>query len=164
MTDSLAGLKALVPHPGPARDEVSETFYARAKANSEALVINKWFAVHAMTFSADALTRVKALMTHEAYDATNPNRVRSLISMFANANPAAFHHLDGSGYAFIADQVIDIGSRNPQVAARLCNTLSTWKKHDEKRQKLMTSQLERIRDSKGVSKDVLEVATKSLAA
>ena len=162
MTDSLAALKALDPHPGAARDEVSAAFYERAKANSEALVINKWFAVQASTFAPDSLQRVRALKEHEAYDETNPNRVRALVSMFANANPAAFHALDGSGYDFIASQVLEIGQRNPQVAARLCGTFSDWKKHDAKRQALMKAQLERIRDAKGVSKDVLEIASRSI--
>ena len=94
MTDSLAALKALDGHAGAERDEVSAAFYSRAKANSEALVINKWFAVQASTFAPDALQRVQALMKHEAYDGTNPNRVRALVSMFANFNPAAFHALE----------------------------------------------------------------------
>ena len=113
MTDSLAALKALDPYPGAAREEVSAAFYSRAKANSEALVINKWFAVQASSFAPDALQRVQALMSHEAYDGTNPNRVRALVSMFANANPAAFHKLDGSGYEFIASQVPGAQPANP---------------------------------------------------
>jgi len=164
MTDSLAALKALDPWPGAARDEVSAAFYERAKANSEALVINKWFAVQASTFAPDAVERVKALLQHEAYDATNPNRVRAVVSMFANANPAAFHALDGSGYEFIANQVLGLGQRNPQVAARLCKAFSEWKKHDEARQMLMKKQLHRIRDTEGLSKDVFEVAARSLEA
>ena len=162
MTDYLAALKALDPYPGAAREEVSSTFYARAKANSEALVINKWFAVQASTFVPDSLQRVKALLAHEAYDGTNPNRVRAVISMFANANPAAFHALDGSGYEFIAEQVLDLAQRNPQVAARLCGAFSPWKKHDATRGALMKAQLERIKNTKDVSKDVLEIATRSI--
>ena len=164
MTDYLAGLKALDPYPGAARDEVSSTFYRRAKENKEALVINKWFAVQASTFAPDAVQRVRALMAHEAYDASNPNRVRALVSMFANANPAAFHALDGygSGYEFIAEQVLEIGQRNPQVAARLCGAFSAWKKYDSTRQALMKAQLERIRDTPKLSKDVKEIASKSI--
>ena len=52
-----------------------------------------------------ALATVQSLLTHEAYDKTNPNAIRSLVQMFASANPAGFHSLDGSGYAFIGDQV-----------------------------------------------------------
>ena len=162
MTDYLAALKAVDPYPGAARDEVSSTFYARAKDNKEALVINKWFAVQASTFAPDALQRVKALMMHEAYDSTNPNRVRSLVSMFANANPAGFHSLDGSGYEFIGSQVLEIGQRNSQVAARLCSVFSAWKKYDAVRQGLMKAQLVRIRDTPGVSKDVFEIASRSI--
>ena len=165
MTDSLAALKALDAYPGAARDEVSTTFYARAKANSEALVINKWFAVQASTFSPETgvkpIQRVKELMQHEAYE-FNPNRVRAVVGMFANANPAAFHALDGSGYEFIAAQVLDIESRNPQLGARLCNAFSAWKKYDPARQALMKAQLLRIRDSPGVSKDVFEIAKRSI--
>merc|ERR1719482_656239 len=137
MTDSLAALKALDGHPGAARDEVSSTFYSRAKANSEALVINKWFAVQASTYAPDSIQRVQALMKHEAYDGTNPNRVRAVVSMFANFNPACFHALDGSGYDFIASQVLELDQRNPQIAARLCSAFSAWKKHDPPRQALM---------------------------
>jgi len=164
MTDSLAALKALDPYPGAAREEVSAAFYSRAKANSEALVINKWFAVQASSFAPDALQRVQALMSHEAYDGTNPNRVRALVSMFANANPAAFHKLDGSGYEFIASQVLDLANRNPQIAARLCSAFSAWKKHDPARQALMKAQLVRICETKGVSKDVFEIASRSIEA
>ena len=143
---------------------MSSTFYTRAKANKEALVINKWFGVQAATYTPDALVRVKALLAHEAYDGTNPNRVRSLIGMFAGANPAAFHALDGAGYEFVGSQVLDVGQRNPQLAARLCSPFQDWKKYSEARQELMKAQLIRIRDAPGVSKDVFEIASRSLAA
>jgi len=163
MTDYLAALKGLDAYPGAPRDEVSGTFYSRAKANKEELVIDKWFAVQASTYAPDALQKVKGLMTHEGFgDAPSPNRYRALISMFANANPAAFHALDGSGYNFIADQVIHLGKRNPQVASRLCGAFSQWKKHDAARQALMKACLVRIRDTEGVSKDVFEVASRSI--
>jgi len=106
MTDSIAALSALAPMACEARMEALDTFYQRAKANRETLVINKWLAVQASADTPDSLETVRALMTHEGYDASNPNSIRSLISTFANANPAAFHAIDGSGYAFIADQVI----------------------------------------------------------
>ena len=162
MTDSLAALQALAAVPGAARDEAMETFYARAKANKEALVINKWLSVQAMADTPDALEEVKALMEHEAYDGNNPNSIRSLLNTFAAGSPAAFHKSDGSGYEFIADQVIDLDGRNPQVAARLAGVFGNWKRHTPARQELMKAQLERL---KGVvtSKDVIEIVTRSLA-
>ena len=115
MTDSLAALGALTRFPGAAFDEASAAFYGKAKANSEALVINKWFMVQAANPAPGALETVKGLMAHEAFDGTNPNRVRSVIGVFASANPTAFHALDGAGYEFIAAQVIAIDQKNPQL-------------------------------------------------
>ena len=89
MTDSVAALASLAPIAGPARDEAMEAFYSRAKANKEALVINKWLSVQAMADTPDALEEVKALMEHEAYDGNNPNSIRSLLNTFAAGSPAA---------------------------------------------------------------------------
>ena len=47
MTDSIAALAALAPIEGEPREEAMEAFYTRAKANNEALVLNKWLAVQA---------------------------------------------------------------------------------------------------------------------
>ena len=58
-------------------------------------------------------------MSHESFDKNNPNTFRALVNTFAAGNPAAFHNKDGSGYAFIADQTIELDARNPQVAPRL---------------------------------------------
>jgi len=163
MTESIAAAVALSSLPGKERDQVLGTFYERAKANKEALVINKWFALQASAESPDALQVVKGLMEHEAYDATNPNRVRAVVQTFASANPGAFHAADGSGYKFIADMVIDIDKKNPQVAARLCNAFGQWRKYKEDRKVLMQKELERIKDSPKLSKDTFEIASRSLA-
>ena len=145
-----------------ARAEALGTFYDRAKANNEALVINKWFSVQAMADTPTACADVQALMAHEAFDANNPNRFRSLVNTFAAANPNAFHAKDGSGYAFIADQTIALDKKNPQVAARLAGSFNTWRRHDGARQALMKEQLERIA-ANAKSKDTKEIVGRSLA-
>ena len=50
---------------------------------------------------------------------SNPNRVRSLITMFAVGNQTQFNRPDGAGYEFIADTVLALDPANPQVAARM---------------------------------------------
>ena len=162
MTDSIAALSALSGLPGAARDEAMSTFYERAKANKELLVINKWLSVQAMADTPTALDDVKALMQHESFDKNNPNTFRALVNTFAAGNPAAFHKKDGSGYEFIADQVIELDARNPQVAARLAGSFNTWRRHDEERQALVKVQLERIAAS-AKSKDTKEIVSRSLA-
>lgn len=163
MTESIAAAAALASLPGAERDEVLGAFYARAEANKEALVINKWFSIQAMADSPDALQVVRGLMEHEAFDASNPNRVRAVVQTFASANPGAFHAADGSGYDFIADMVIDIDKKNPQVAARLANSFGQWRRYKGDRQALMEAALKRIKATPALSKDTFEIASRSLA-
>ena len=49
----------------------------------------------------------------------NPNRVRALIGAFAQANHTHLNRLDGLGYDFVADIVLKLDPKNPQVAARI---------------------------------------------
>ena len=56
-----------------------------------------------------------------------------------------------------------LNTLNPQVASRMLNALTSWRRYDENRQVLMKAQLERIIATENVSKDVYEVASKSLA-
>merc|ERR1712113_72985 len=163
MTDAVAAASALASLPGSAREEVLGIFYERAKKNKEALVINKWFAMQASADAPDALQTVEDLMKHEAFDANNPNRLRSLVQTFASANPRAFHAADGSGYSLIGDQVLEIDKKNPQVAARLCGAFGQWRCYEPDRQQLMEEQLLRIKGAAHVSKDTYEIASRSLA-
>ena len=163
MTDRVGALLPLSNCPGAARDEALSAFYERAKSEHALLVINKWFQIQAISDTSSVLDDVKALINHEAFDGNNPNVVRSLVNTFAGANPAAFHAKDGKGYAFIADQVIDIDKRNSQLAARLAGSFNTWRRHDEARQALQKAQLERIA-AEASSNDVKEIVSKALAA
>jgi len=163
MTESLAAVNSLASHPGAARDEALGEFYARAKANKENLVINKWFAMQASADSPDALQVVKSLMEHESFEFTNPNTVRSVVSTFAGANPMHFHAADGSGYDFITEQTIKLDKINPQVAARLAGAFGQWRRYEPARSELMRQALERIKATEGLSKDTYEIASRSLA-
>ena len=76
-------------------------------------------------------------------------------------NAKLFHSLDGSGYRFLRDQVLDMDSRNPSVAARLLGAFEIWPKLDKTRQELIRHELQRIMASKP-SKNVLEIAQRTL--
>ena len=65
-------------------------------------------------------------MGDAVFDADNPNKLRSVLGAFAMANPVQFHKADGSGYQFIAEQIADMDSRNPQIAARLALVLTRF--------------------------------------
>jgi aminopeptidase N len=163
MTESIAAVSGLASHPGAARDEALGEFYARAKANKEDLVINKWFAIQASADTPDALAEVKALMQHESFEFSNPNTVRSVVNTFAGANMPHFHAPDGSGYDFILEQVLALDKINPQVASRLAGAFGQWRRYEPKRGELMRAALEKIKAADGLSKDTFEIASRSLA-
>lgn len=159
MTDKLAALACLASQPCAEREAALQAFHT--DAGGDALVLNKWFAIQAMADLPDLLSRVKELKSHPDFLLSNPNRARSLISTFA-ANNVHFHATDGEGYKFIADCVMDIDALNPQVAARLAQAFSQWKRFDADRQCLMKEQLQRVKDKQGLSKDTFEVVSRCL--
>jgi len=161
MTDVLAALGALSLNNTPHREKVLSDFYQTWQ--NDPLVIDKWFSIQAVAPLSNILDEVKTLMQHPAFDIKNPNKIRALIGVFCNANPFGFHGKNGEGYRFLGDRVLELDALNPQIAARLVGSLSHWHKFDLKRQKLMKQQLTRIVNDPKLSKDVYEIATKSLA-
>jgi len=161
MTDVMAGMRNIIDIDCEARQQAINSFYEKWKA--DALVVDKWLSLQAMSSLPGTLEHVKALMQHEAFNIKNPNKVRSLISAFVSANAYHFHQATGEGYTFLADQVITLNGLNPQVAARMVSPLIQWRRYDESRQQLMKAQLQRILDEPELSKDVYEVVSKGLA-
>jgi aminopeptidase N len=161
MTDAMAALTALANADCPEREPALAAFYAKWK--HEALVVDKWLRVQSTAQLPDALARVQALRHHEAFTVRNPNKVYALIGGFGYGNHVRFHAADGSGYAFLADRVIELDALNPQVASRMARTFDRWKKFDAGRQAHARAALERIRSVAGLSKDVAEIVSKSLA-
>ena len=162
MTDQMAALSVLnhLDHPGRA-DALAdfETRFAK-----DGVVLDKWFALQAMSSRDDTLARVKDLMGHPTFAMRNPNKVRSLIGAFAMGNPRHFHAKDGSGYEFYTDRLIELDDINPQVAARLCAPLGKWAKYDDDRAEMMKAALQRILAKEDISRDLYEIASKSAAA
>ncbi len=160
MTDQIAALANIVNHPHPAREQCLADFYE--KWQSEDLVIDKWFAIQSSSPMPNTFATVVSLTGHPAFDLATPNRVRAVIGSFSQANPVNFHAIHGQGYEFLADQVIALNTLNPQVASRMLGPLTSWRRFDENRQVLMRMQLERVMNSPSISRDVYEVASKSL--
>src|SRR5687768_13344471 len=160
MTDAMAALAALANVDCPERQPALDAFYA--KWQREPLVVDKWLAVQAGSRLPGTLARVNELLFHPAFDIKVPNKVYALIRAFS-ANHVRFHAADGAGYAFLADQVIALNALNPQVAARMARGFDRWKKFDENRKAKAKAALQRIRDTKGLTRDVAEIVNKALA-
>ena len=144
----------------PAKQLCLQSFYQQWQ--EEALVVDKWFTLQACSGLDDTFSVIQKLMQHPAFELRNPNRVRSLIGAFSQANQLHFHAANGQGYQFLADQVIALNSINPQVASRMVSALTQWQRFDANRQQLMKKALEKIIATSDISKDVYEIVAKSL--
>jgi len=160
MTDRLAALGLLNRVDGSARETALNAFAERY--DDEPLVMDKWFSLQAMAPLPGAADRVRALMKHPRFSMTNPNKVRALIGAFAMANPTGFHAAEGSGYAFLAEQLRALNATNPQIAARLVAPLGRWRRYDEGRREKMRAALEQVAALPNLAPDLYEVVTKSL--
>lgn len=161
MTDTMGALAALNHSTNSLRDTLFEDFYSQWK--KDALVVNKWLALHASSEIPNALDNIQKLLSHEAFDIRNPNKVYALISTFSMANPERFHQNGGAGYQFLADRIIEINKINPQVAARLLEGLTQYKRLDERHASWMKAALLKVQASGPLSDDVFEIVTKSLS-
>ena len=162
MTDRVAALSVIADINKPEREAVFDDFYGQFKAYP--LVVDKYFALQAASTRKDIIQNLKKLKQHADFNIKNPNRVRSLYAAFAMNNPVGFHAVDGSGYDFLTDAIIELNSINPQIAARLLTPMREWKRYTPDRQEKMKAALERIIAEKDLSPDVFEIASKSLKA
>ena len=161
MTDVLAALTVLADLDRPERPAALARFFAAW--SHDPLVIDKWFSLQARSSLPETPQRVRELASHPAFDRKNPNRVRALVGAFAQGNQLRFHDPSGTGYAFLADEVVAIDPSNPTNAARLVQPLGNWRRHDPARQALMRHELERVLATPGLSRNTYEMVSKSLA-
>ena len=160
MTDRQGALGVLANRSSAERETALADFHARYAADP--LVVDKWFSVQALSTRTDTIDAVEALARHPDFTITNPNRLRSLVGAFA-VNQRAFHGADGRGYRFVGDMLLGVDKLNPQAAARLVPPLGRWRRFEPKRAGLMRAELERLLAEPGLSRDVFEQVSKSLA-
>ena len=159
MTDQMGCLRAIVHHKHPLRDEILVQFYNQWKETP--LVLDKWFSVIGSSSLEQALDTIRPLFEHPDYSFNNPNRARSLLgSMIANSR--AFHQIDGAGYQFAAQKVLELDAINPQVAARLANPFVHWRKLVTAQGLMLRSQIESMLGSGELSNDLNELLSTSL--
>ena len=163
MTDRFHALSALVIAGHALAAPALERFHGLFK--DEALVLDKWFALQAGApdRGGQVLPVVRQLLTHPDFHIRNPNRARSLIFSYCNANPGAFHRSDAAGYVFWSERVIELDAINPQVAARLARALDRWRKLAEPYRSAAREALARVSVKPDLSNDVREVVSRALS-
>jgi len=161
MTDRMAALETLTQHNRPECAAALDDFYKRHA--DDPLIIDKWLALQAAIPESATLDRVRALTAHPAFSTSNPNRIRALIGSFAQVNHTQFNRSDGEGYAFVADFVLALDPKNPQVAARLMGAFRSWRALEAKRRAHAESVLRRVAASPALSPDLHDIVTRTLA-
>jgi aminopeptidase N len=157
MTAEIGALTAMLSIKAPETQQELDKFYERHRGDS--LLVDKWFALN--SYVADA-ARIEALMGHPDFRLSTPNRVYALIGGFTSMNLSGFHAADGEGYRVVADTILKVNAINPQVAARMATGFRSWRIMDEVRRKAAAGHLERILASPGLSRDCIEIVSKTL--
>jgi len=160
MTDAAHALVLLSHHDTPARLKAFAHFFERWKGDH--LVIDTWFAAHAMSSLPGTLDTVKSLFQHPLFKLTTPNKVRALIGAFASSNPVQFNRADGEGYRFVAEKVLEIDAINPQIAARLLGAFRSFKALEAGRRGLAEAALKTVAAEDALSRDTREIVLRML--
>ena len=160
MTDVAGALGVLTHLDCAERETAFVEFENRWRKNT--VVMDKWFALQAISSLPKTLENVRALTKHPSYEKNNPNKIRALISTFSRFNQLRFHTTDGSGYEFLAEQVLRLDPINPQAAARLVSVFNNWKNFAVVHKTKMNDQLQRIIKTPNLSGDTFEIVSKAL--
>jgi aminopeptidase N len=141
MTLARSGLRALQVHPCEQRRRAVEAFYQRWQ--EKPVILDAWFALEASAPFADGLERVSALLAHPRFDPAAPNAIRAVLGGFS-ANTPVFHAADGTGYRFMAEQIVALDRRNPITASRLAKLFSRWQSYAPARAARMREAVEQL--------------------
>jgi aminopeptidase N len=161
MTERVAALGALNHAASPERQAALAAF--RERYAGDPLVLDKWLTLEATAPMDGTAGRVKELMADPAFSIDNPNRMRALIGSFAAANQTQFNRRDGAGYDLVADVVLQLDRKNPQVAARLLVSFRSWRSLESGRRSAAEKSLRRIAETTPLSTDVNDIITRILA-
>jgi aminopeptidase N len=157
MTDRMTALMILADSESTHREKVLADFHTNWKNDS--VVINKWFTVQAIAHRPQILDEIKALTNNPTFNINNPNNVYSLLRAFST-NLVSFNN--EKAYEFMADKIIEIDPKNPQVAARLCSAFNFVGKLEPQLKAVAMKQIQRMVDVPGLSKNSRELLQSAL--
>ncbi|KKC39795.1 aminopeptidase N [Devosia epidermidihirudinis] len=161
MTDRLAALGA----SAYAWTEKAPVLLAdfKIRFGGDPLVLDKWLAVTAAVPEDGVIERIRTILADPTFPKTNPNRLRSLMGVFAMSNPTQFTRADGAGFRFVAEFVAEIDKINPQVAARVLTGFRIWPMLEPKRREAAKSVLTTLQSGGSLSRNTADILTRMLA-
>ena len=153
MTISRAALGALKPLDNKLTEEASNLFYNLWKENP--VVLDSWFAYEASRPHKRGINVIEKLLSHPKFDWKAPNAIRAVLGGFSK-NIDLFHSLDGQGYLFMADKLIEVDKINPITASRMVKIFSKWKTYIDKNKEGMYESLLKLNKA-NISSNTREV-------
>ena len=161
MTDRMNAFRSLVHSMPEQSGSIIEDFLAHWK--NDPGVMDKWLTVQASVPAGDTFQRVRELTKHPSFTVSNPNKVYSLLGVFAH-NLCAFHRSDGAAYNWQAQQIAVIDEINPQIAARLATAFESWTKLVLPYRDGMRASLQALSSNTKLSSDLREIVHKTLGS
>lgn len=159
MTDQLVAMELLASSGSAYRQQALDDFHQ--KWHTDSVVLNKWFTAQAFSSRKDTFEVVKTLTQHSSFNIHNPNNVYALLRSFTQ-NYAIFHNPDYPAYEFLADMILKIDEKNPQVAARLCAAFNFVKKFPPQMKEQALAQIRRVVANEKLSKNSRELLQSAL--
>jgi aminopeptidase N len=159
MTDQLVALELLASGNHSFRPAALEDFYK--KWHQDSVVLNKWFTAQAFSSRKDTFETVKKLTNHPSFNIQNPNNVYALLRAYSQ-NFSSFHSPDNASYEFLADMILKIDEKNPQVAARLCAAFNFVPKLSPAMKERALQQIRRVVANEKLSKNSRELLQSAL--
>lgn len=157
MTDKIFALSLISVHfldiLQPALDDFY-TLYSKDK-----LAMTKYFSIIAMSAQDNLVSVLTKVQADKVYDELVPNFVRALFGSFTR-NYRYFHAKDGSGYRFLADEILRLDKKNPQISSSLAGAFKIYKKLDLHNQQLVEKELKRILGDEKLSDNCYEMIEK----
>jgi aminopeptidase N len=153
MTIARAALDALKPLNSNQTEEASNLFYNLWKDNP--VVLDSWFSYEASRPNKKGIDVIEGLLSHPKFDWKAPNAIRAVLGGFSK-NIELFHSLDGQGYLFMADKLIELDKINPITASRMVKIYSKWQTYVDKNKEEMYKSILKINKA-NISSNTREV-------
>ncbi len=128
MTLSKAALNVFTRINCPERELISDIFFEKWKNNP--VVLDNWFFFKASIEEDNNQKSIEALFNNQYFDVKSPNTLRSVLNAYVTRN-SLFHSIDGSGYKYVANKILEFDESNPIVIARFLKIFSTFEKYEE---------------------------------
>lgn len=161
LNDRIFALVALEQLNTPQKEEIFAHFYETNSQNT--LVVQKYFSIIASSSHSGTLARVKELQNDPAYDEKVPNLLRSVVGSFAR-NHKHFHSYDGSGYQFLADEILKIDIFNAQMSASLAQNFRIYPRLESQNKNLLYSAIKGVFEHRDLSENLKEILEKIITS